>query len=112
MGDVVNLLGLLVGFVGALLLAIFRLPPLDVTADGRRVAAEEPTPEERNRNLRRYWRNAAATRAGLMPVPGVRAVGARLPLLERGLLRGHRRRRGALRQRPAALSGARTLTGR
>ncbi len=66
MGDVVNLLGLLVGFVGALLLAIFRLPPLDVTADGRRVAAEEPTPEERNRNLRRYWRNAAATRAGLI----------------------------------------------
>lgn len=67
MGDVVNLLGLLVGFVGALLLAIFRLPPLDVTADGRRVAgAGEPTPEERSRNLRRYWVNAAATRAGLI----------------------------------------------
>ncbi|HVB50053.1 MAG TPA: hypothetical protein VNF69_16885 [Burkholderiales bacterium] len=46
MGDVVNLLGLLVGFVGALLLAIFRLPPLDVTADGRRFAgAGEPTPQ-------------------------------------------------------------------
>jgi hypothetical protein len=66
MGDVVNLLGLLVGFAGALLLAIFRLPPLEVTSDGRRVAAEEPTPEERARNLRRYWRNAAATRAGLI----------------------------------------------
>lgn len=66
MGDVVNLLGLLIGFAGALLLAIFRIAPLDVTADGRRVAAEEPAPDERNRNLRRYWLHAAATRAGLI----------------------------------------------
>lgn len=66
MGDVVNLLGVLLGFAGTLLLVIFRLPPLDVTADGRRVVGEEPAPEERNRNLRHYWRNAAATRAGLI----------------------------------------------
>ena len=39
-----------------------------MSADGRSLVAgqPEPTPEERAKNLRRYWRNAVATRAGLV----------------------------------------------
>lgn len=66
MADTLTLLGLLLNFAGALLLVLHRFPTLEVTDDGRGIAAQaEPTPEERSRNLRRYWRNALATRAGL-----------------------------------------------
>ena len=66
--DLLNLLGLLLCFAGALLLALFRMPALELTADGRPLAqgAAEPAPAERAANLRRYWRHAAATRVGLV----------------------------------------------
>ncbi|HSS46602.1 MAG TPA: hypothetical protein VLL03_04205 [Burkholderiales bacterium] len=68
MVDILTLLGLVLNFVGALLLMFFRFPALDVTADGRSLGQwqNEPTPEERSKNLRRYWRNEVATRAGLI----------------------------------------------
>jgi len=68
MADTLTLLGLLLDFAGALLLVLHRFPSLEVSADGRSLVAAqpEPTPEERARNLRRYWRNAIATRAGLI----------------------------------------------
>ena len=68
MADTLTLLGLMLCFAGALLLAFHRFPTLEVTADGRSLvpAQNEPTPEERSKNLRRYWRNAVATRAGLV----------------------------------------------
>ncbi|MGH8747215.1 MAG: hypothetical protein ACREUK_12090 [Burkholderiales bacterium] len=66
MADTLTLLGLMLNFAGALLLVLHRFPTLEVTDDGRSIAAQtEPAPEERARNLRRYWRNALATRAGL-----------------------------------------------
>ena len=67
MADTLTLLGLMLNFAGALLLALHRSPGLEISADGRNLvpAQEEPAPEERARNLRRYWRNAVATRAGL-----------------------------------------------
>lgn len=67
MADTLTLLGLMLNFAGALLLALHRSPGLEVSADGRSLvpAQGEPAPEERARNLRRYWRNAVATRAGL-----------------------------------------------
>jgi hypothetical protein len=66
MADTLTLLGLMLNFAGALLLVLHRFPALEVTDDGRSFAAQaEPAPEERARNLRRYWRNAVATRAGL-----------------------------------------------
>jgi hypothetical protein len=66
--DLFNLLGLLLCFAGTLLLALFRIPSLELTADGRSLAqgAAEPPPAERAGNLRRYWRHAAATRVGLI----------------------------------------------
>jgi hypothetical protein len=66
--DLLNLLGLLLCFAGALLLALFRMPSLELSADGRSLAqgAAEPAPAERAGNLRRYWRHAAATRVGLV----------------------------------------------
>ena len=68
MSDTLTLLGLLLNFAGALLLVLHRFPALEITADGRSMAPAqaEPAPEERARNLRRYWRNAVATRAGLV----------------------------------------------
>lgn len=67
MADTLTLVGLMLNFAGALLLVLHRFPSLEVTDDGRSVAAQaEPSPEERSRNLRRYWRNAVATRAGLL----------------------------------------------
>ncbi|HUJ85752.1 MAG TPA: hypothetical protein VLX30_02745 [Burkholderiales bacterium] len=68
MADTLSLLGLLLDFAGALLLVLHRFPALEVTADGRSMAPPqaEPSPQERARNLRRYWRNAVATRAGLV----------------------------------------------
>jgi hypothetical protein len=68
MADTLTLLGLLLDFAGALLLVLSRFPSLEVSADGRSLVAgqPEPTPEERAKNLRRYWRNAVATRAGLV----------------------------------------------
>ena len=66
MADVLNLLGMILNFVGALLLLLFRIPGLDVTADGRDIGQGEPTPEARSKNLRRYWKNEMATRAGLI----------------------------------------------
>jgi len=68
MADTLTLLGLLLDFAGALLLVLHRFPSLEVSADGRSLVAAqpEPTPEERAKNLRRYWRNAVATRAGLV----------------------------------------------
>lgn len=68
MADTLTLLGLLLDFAGALLLVLNRFPSLEVSADGRSLVAgqPEPTPEERAKNLRRYWRNAVATRAGLV----------------------------------------------
>ena len=68
MADTLTLLGLMLCFAGALLLAFHRFPTLEVTADGRSLvpAQNEPTPQERSKNLRRYWRNAVATRAGLV----------------------------------------------
>jgi hypothetical protein len=50
MADTLTLVGLMLNFAGALLLVLHRFP----------------APEERSRNLRRYWRNAVATRAGLL----------------------------------------------
>ena len=65
--DVFTLLGLLLNFVGTLLLVLYRMPGLDITADGREVSGgEAPSPEARARNLKRYWRHASATRAGLI----------------------------------------------
>ncbi len=67
MADTLTLVGLMLNFAGALLLVLHRFPALEVTDDGRGVATQvEPSPEERARNLRRYWRNAVATRAGLL----------------------------------------------
>jgi hypothetical protein len=67
MADTLTLVGLMLNFAGALLLVLHRFPALEVTDDGRSVAAQaEPSAEERSRNLRRYWRNAVATRAGLL----------------------------------------------
>jgi hypothetical protein len=68
MADTLSLLGLMLNFGGALLLVLHRFPALEITADGRSMvpAQAEPSPEERARNLRRYWRNAIATRAGLV----------------------------------------------
>ncbi|HKB54022.1 MAG TPA: hypothetical protein VKD22_08480 [Ramlibacter sp.] len=67
MADTLTLVGLMLNFAGALLLVLHRFPALEVTDDGRGVATQaEPSPEERSRNLRRYWRNAVATRAGLL----------------------------------------------
>ena len=67
MADTLTLVGLMLNFAGALLLVLHRFPSLEVTDDGRSVATQaEPSPEERARNLRRYWRNAVATRAGLL----------------------------------------------
>ncbi len=68
MADTLTLLGMLLNFAGALLLVLHRFPSLEITADGRSMAPSqgEPAPEERARNLRRYWRNAVATRAGLV----------------------------------------------
>ena len=67
MADTLTLVGLMLNFAGALLLVLHRFPALEVTDDGRSVATQaEPAPEERSRNLRRYWRNAVATRAGLL----------------------------------------------
>lgn len=67
MADTLTLVGLMLNFAGALLLVLHRFPALEVTDDGRSVAPQaEPSPEERARNLRRYWRNAVATRAGLL----------------------------------------------
>jgi hypothetical protein len=66
--DLLNLLGLLLCFGGTLLLVLFRIPALELTADGRSLAqsAAEPDAAERARNLRRYWTHAAATRVGLV----------------------------------------------
>ena len=68
MADALTLLGMMLNFAGALLLVLFRLPGLEVTADGRSMVPSqgEPAPEERSRNLRRYWKNAVATRIGLI----------------------------------------------
>jgi hypothetical protein len=68
MADTLTLLGLMLNFAGALLLVLHRFPALEITADGRSLAASqgEPAPDERARNLRRYWRHAVATRAGLV----------------------------------------------
>lgn len=68
MADTLTIIGMLLNLVGAILLALHRFPSLEITADGRSMvpAQREPTPEERARNLRRYWRNAVATRAGLI----------------------------------------------
>jgi uncharacterized membrane protein len=67
MADTLTLVGLMLNFAGALLLVMHRFPALEVTDDGRGVATQpEPPQEERSRNLRRYWRNAVATRAGLL----------------------------------------------
>lgn len=68
MADVLTLLGMVLNFVGALLLVLFRFPALTVTADGRELGPPrgEPMPEARSRNLRRYWKNEIATRAGLI----------------------------------------------
>lgn len=67
MADTLTLVGLMLNFAGALLLVLHRFPALEVNDDGRSVAPQaEPSPEERVRNLRRYWRNAVATRAGLL----------------------------------------------
>jgi hypothetical protein len=67
MADTLTLLGLMLNFAGALLLMLHRSPGLEITADGRSMvpAQDEPTPEVRARNLRRYWKNAIGTRAGL-----------------------------------------------
>ncbi len=64
--DLLTLLGLLLNFAGTLLLVIYRLPALEITADGLELAGIECSPEARRRNLRRYWRHASATRAGLV----------------------------------------------
>jgi hypothetical protein len=68
MADTLTLLGLLLNFAGALLLLLHRFPSLEITADGRSLVPlqGEPAPEARARNLRRYWRHAVATRAGLV----------------------------------------------
>ena len=67
MADTLTLLGLMLNFAGALLLMLHRAPGLEITADGRNLvpSPEEPAPEVRARNLRRYWKNAIGTRAGL-----------------------------------------------
>jgi hypothetical protein len=68
MANLLTLLGLVLNFAGALLITVFRLPGLEVTSDGKSVAQgqAEPMPDERSKNLRRYWRNAAATKVGLI----------------------------------------------
>jgi hypothetical protein len=68
MADALTLLGLMLNFAGALILVLYRFPALEITSDGRSIAPaqDEPTPQERSKNLRRYWRNAVATRAGLL----------------------------------------------
>jgi hypothetical protein len=68
MANLLTLLGLVLNFAGALLITLFRFPGLDVTADGRSATQglTEPTPAERSRNLRRYWRNSLVTKAGLI----------------------------------------------
>lgn len=68
MADTLTILGLLLNFAGTLLLLIHRFPSLEISADGRSLVPPqpEPAPEQRARNLRRYWRNAVGTRAGLV----------------------------------------------
>ena len=60
MADTLTLLGLLLNLAGAMLLVLHRFPSLEITADGRSMVPPqgEPAPEERARNLRRYWRHA------------------------------------------------------
>ncbi len=66
LADLLALLGLMLNFAGTLLLVLYRIPALDVTADGRDIPGTDPaTAEARSRNLKRYWRNASATRIGL-----------------------------------------------
>lgn len=66
LADLLALLGLLLNFAGTLLLVLYRMPALDVTADGREIPGADPlTAEARSRNLQRYWRHASATRIGL-----------------------------------------------
>lgn len=64
--DLFNLMGLVLCFVGSLLLVFFRAPAVEVTSDGRSLSGPEPAPTERSANLRRYWRNAAITKVGLV----------------------------------------------
>ena len=79
MADLLTLLGMALNFVGALLLVLFRFPALEVTADGRDLGQshDEPAPEARAKNIRRYWKNELATRAGLICI----CVGFALQLL-------------------------------
>ncbi len=64
--DLLTLLGLLLNLAGTLLLVVYRMPALEIMGDGREMTGTEVSAEARSRNLKLYWRHAAATRAALI----------------------------------------------
>jgi len=59
-----NLIGMILNLVGSVLIAIFGLPPLDVTRQGEKqtMFVEHPT----KANIARYWRHWILGRVGVV----------------------------------------------